>query len=101
MDIYDLNLYKIPSDAIIQNRQIFYALLREHGESTKAWLKRVQFCINRCEFPEFIEYLLIDKFICELNRNENEYFRMAHSWTLKQLNKYFMDVPTVKSKPPV
>lgn len=91
-DIYDLDFYKIPSNTIIQNRKEFYGLRRESGEQIKSWLNRVRSYINRCEFPIFVEYLLIDKFVCELNSDEKRFICTALDiWTVKRLNKYLRD----------
>lgn len=86
---YNFDLYEIPSDAVLQNRKIFYGLQRQAGEQTKTWLNRVEKRIYRCEFPEFIAYLLIDKFIGELDSTERRFIRdTAGTWTLGQMCEY-------------
>lgn len=89
----DCNLYSytIPSNTILENRKLFYTMKRERNERTQAWLKRVQWHINRCAFPKIIEFLLIDKFMCELHFNEIEFIRRIETWTLNQLLEYFVD----------
>lgn len=84
-------LYKVPSIAILENRKQFYALKRETDERTETWLKRIQWHIKRCAFPKIIEFLLIDKFMCELNFNEMDFMRHMEAWTLNQLLEYFAD----------
>lgn len=96
VDIRDnWDLYKTPSDEILQSRRAFYSLRRRPGESNAKWLKRVQECIGYCEFPLFVEFLLIDRFICGLNANELESIRSIASWTFKQLLDFFSDVQNV------
>lgn len=87
----NLYLYTIPSSTILENRKLFYALKRESDERTQTWLKRIQWHINRCAFPKIIEFLLIDKFMCDLNFNELEFTRRIETWTLSQLYEYFVD----------
>lgn len=83
--------YKFPSDTIVQNRLEFYSLRRSVNEPAKSWYHRVQALISRCEFSHFIEFLLIDKYMCELDTDERKFARMADTWTAEQLTKYFGD----------
>lgn len=83
--------YKIPSEEILKSRKLFYDLKRKSGEQAKQWLDRVQNHIECCEFPKFVAYLLIDKFMCELAKDDKKFIRLANTWSLKQLNKYFGD----------
>lgn len=86
----NFDLYEIPSDAVLQNRKKFYGLQRESGEQTKIWLNRVRNQVNCCEFPEFISYLLIDKFIGELASKERGFIRAtADNWTLEKIYECF------------
>lgn len=85
----DVNLYKIPSDEILEDRKIFYDLKRNEGEQINVWLDRVQGHIECCEFPNFVQYLLIDKFMCELDKNVMKFVRVAHTWSLEQFNEGF------------
>lgn len=88
--IDDSELYKIPSDAVIKHRKEFYALVRKKDEQSKVWLNRVQKQMKCCKFPKLVEYLLIDKFMCELNHDEKNAIRIASGiWSVKQLNEYF------------
>lgn len=89
--VCDQNLYKIPSEDILQNRRAFYSLRRGNGESTGQWLKRIQNCIDSCEFTIFIDILLIDRFVCGLNANELKTVHNSNTWTLKQLLDFFTD----------
>lgn len=84
-------LYTLPPNKILENRQHFYTLKRENNERTQTWLKRIQWHINRCAFPKIIAFLLIDKFMSELNFNEVEFIRRIETWTLNQLLEYFGD----------
>lgn len=86
-------LYKIASDRIRQNRQTFYDLNRERDEDIKTWFDRIQSIVRCCKFARCRQFLIIDKFICELDTDEIERIKRAltDSWTLQQLNKYFVD----------
>lgn len=41
-----LNLYKTPSDEVLEYREQFYDLRRENDESIVKWLKRVKICLR-------------------------------------------------------
>lgn len=86
------NGYKPPPDRILRHRKQFYSLWRRCDDESASWLKRIQNQIDRCEFPPLIscEYLLIDKFICELNTNAREFIQSVDTWTLAQLHEYFI-----------
>lgn len=90
---HHFDLYQIPSNGIVNYRREFYRLKRENYEEPQAWLDRVQNHIVCCAFPKFIEYILIDKFMCELNADEIESIRSVaiDSWTFEQLHVYFGD----------
>lgn len=67
----DSVLYKLPADEFLKNRREFYGLKRENGESSKQWLIQVRNSINSFDFSN-AEYLLIDKFVCELNKDDTQ-----------------------------
>lgn len=85
------HLYKAPKKEILQNRKAFYDLKRGKNESIDEWLKRIQKCINCCDFPIFVEFLLIDRFVCGLNKSEMEIILDTETWSLKQLLEYFLN----------
>lgn len=85
------HLYKAPKKEILQNRRAFYDLKRGKNESIDEWLKRIQKCIGCCDFPIFVEFLLIDRFVCGLNRAEMKIILDTETWSLKQLLDYFFD----------
>lgn len=90
-DICDLNLYKTPSTEILQHRKEFYGLWKRCDDKTVSLFNRVQCQMDRCDFPPLIsrEYLLIDKFVCELNHDAREFICSVGTWTLMELNEYF------------
>lgn len=84
--VWDWDLYKLPIDEILKNRIGFYEFKREVGEPIERWLIRIQNCISCCDYPPFIiEFLLIDRFICGLNKTEREVIRGAGTWSFKQI----------------
>lgn len=88
--IDELDLYKIPLDEVIKHRKEFYHLWRRSDDQTKIWLNRVENHVKNCEFPKLIEYLLIDRFVCELDDVEKQHLRMVNNnWSIKRLNEYF------------
>lgn len=89
--ICGVDLYEIPSDTVLKHRKVFYGLWRRSDDQTTTWLERVRNCIRRCEFPKLIEYLLIDRFVCELNQKEKNSIRAAAEiWSFKLLNQYLV-----------
>lgn len=92
-----ISAYKIPSHEILKKRRKFYGLRKEVGESVERWLKRVQLCIDYCEFPKgIIEFLLIDRYICELNDNELKAIERVDTWSVEQLLRYYLNDQNVK-----
>lgn len=89
--ICDWDSYKTPSNTVLKNRREFYSLQRKRREPTDQWLSRVKSCIRHCEFPTTIEFLLIDRFVCELNGAELKIIQSANTWTLNQLLECFLD----------
>lgn len=89
----DLNLsfYKTPSDEILRHRRAFYVLWKRCDDHPTTWLNRVQSQINRCEFPPLMshEFLLVDKFACEVDDEYREFIQSVDTWTLDQLMEYF------------
>lgn len=92
-----ISAYKIPSHEILKERRKFYGSRKEVGESVERWLKRVQLCIDYCEFPKgIIEFLLIDRYICELNDNELKAIERVDTWSVEQLLRYYLNDQNVK-----
>lgn len=87
--VSDWNVYKTPSKQILRNRRAFYGLQRKAQEPVEQWLKRIQSSIRCCEFPSIIEFLLIDRFVCGLNRNELKTIQCVQNWTVNQLIDMF------------
>lgn len=95
---FNWELYGIPSKAILQKRRDFYGLRRRKRESTSQWLNRIQKCINCCKFPSFVEFLVIDQFVCGLDANEFKSIQSAQkSWTLKQITELFLDRKNIEN----
>lgn len=83
--------YTAPSTEILKHRREFYGSWKRCDDQIGTWLGRVQNQIDRCEFPSVLscEYLLIDKFVCELDDNERAFIQSANTWTLLELKRYF------------
>lgn len=79
-----LNEYRIPSTEVLQNRREFHSLWRRSDDGTAAWLKRIQNCIHRCEYPRiFMQFLLFDRFVCEADGNELDSMQCVTSLSLE------------------
>lgn len=88
-----LDVYKIPSNEIIEKRREFYGSLNRIDKQTSAWLKQVQQYLCRFDYPPVImEFLLFDRFICGLNATELRSIEsVSESWTFKQLWNHYFD----------
>lgn len=85
----NFHLYKLPSPKIRHHRKNFFCMHRKFAEPIGKWLKRIENRINRCDFAKLTEYLLIDKFFSELDKQEMDAVQhKRQSWSLKQLRKY-------------
>lgn len=82
--------YEIPSNKIRRNRKFFYGLKKKRDESIEIWFNCVRSSIDGCEFAKLGEILLVDKFFSEIDNNELKSFKNAKTWSLKQLNEYFV-----------
>lgn len=98
----NLNSYKIPTKKIREQRKIFHDLHRIDDESIELWLNRVESVTNRCEFPVFAKFMLIDKFACELNDDEIELMLQCdvrrRTWSYKQVREYVLDYKNQKTE---
>lgn len=81
----DSKLYRISCDAVVRSRRAFYSSHKETTETITNWLWRTQQCIKDCEFGGLADFLLIDKFICELSGEEMQQFQTVQSFSLAQL----------------
>lgn len=76
-------LYKIPTNEILESRRKFYALKRNPCETIEKWMYRVCGHMDVCDFPQSIEYIFTDKFLCELTVSERELIRKSDTnWSL-------------------
>lgn len=91
----DLNAYKMPNKKIREQRKVFYDLHRNDDEPMPLWLNRVEGVSNRCEFPVFAKFMLIDKFVSALNDDEVEMIIQSdvrrRTWSYKQLREYALN----------
>lgn len=95
----NVHLYKTPSPKMRHNRKVFYGLHRKFAEPIEKWLKRVENRISRCNFAEFTEFLLIDKFFSELDNSEMDILQSERrTWSIKKLWEYLW-VENVDAKP--
>lgn len=91
--IGDFDEYRMPSKEILRNRQELYGLWRRSDDGTATWLKRIQNCIGRCEYPRILmEFFLFDRFVCGLDANELECIQDVKSWSLKQMPEDFLNI---------
>lgn len=62
--------YQTPPKLVLQSRKIFYSLQKLKEEPVLEWLRRLKIGLDRCVFGTLADFLLIDKFICELSNDE-------------------------------
>lgn len=81
----------MPTEVIRQNRKIFYSVQKFSNESIAQWLWRIREYLDGCEFGAVAEFLLIDKFICELADDDVCKFNNFELWSLTQLEQIVQD----------
>lgn len=86
--VCDGDFYQIPSNEILENRKEFHRLKRGISESIEVWLNEVQNHANCCDFSKFVDFLLTDKFFCELNNDERDLIRSRNLRSPQQLHDY-------------
>lgn len=65
----DQKMYHRPSDSVLQKRRVFYLQQKLANESMGEWLNRIKEQIEHCAFGSAANFLLIDKFLCELDHD--------------------------------
>lgn len=83
----DSKLYQFPPEFVLKNRREFYLSQKENTESISKWLYRIGNCIKDCDFGAISNFLLIDKFFCELGDEDIRKFQNDATWSLEQLYK--------------
>lgn len=82
----DSYLYEFPGEtAIYKKRSVFYAVHKETAEPIERWLHRVTHLTDCCQFGTFRDFLLIDKFLCELDREDIEKLRSIGTVSLDEI----------------
>lgn len=65
-----------------------------------SWLNRIEGFCNRCEFPSFAEFMLIDKFVSALNDDEVEMIKQSdlrrHKCSYKQFKECILNCNNAK-----
>lgn len=79
------NSYEIPHSTIIEHRNEFYSLHKKRTESIEKWLDRVQNITESCRFGASRDFLIIDKFVCELYSDDIQILRNIRKWSLDEL----------------
>ncbi|WP_230132599.1 hypothetical protein, partial [Campylobacter jejuni] len=60
-------IYKTPSHLAFNCRKIFHAMEKNPTEDLEQWFFRIQSVITDCDFDNFSDFMLIEKFISGLN----------------------------------
>lgn len=77
--------YRAPSRAAFHCRQVFYSCQREQIESNEKWFRRIEECVDGCDFGTLSNFMLIDKFLSGLNSDAFEKFRYTQTITVERL----------------
>lgn len=84
-EFIDSRQYRTPSEIVLEHRKIFYSIQKVENESVPDWLCRIRDSIDSCEFGTMTDFILIDKFMCELGIDEVNKFKITELWSLEQL----------------
>lgn len=79
-------LYEIPDSTIIEHRIEFYSMHKESTEALEKWLHRVRNSVDYCQFGTLRDFLLMDKFFCELNDDEIQILNNTETWLFNELD---------------
>lgn len=77
--------YRIPSQEAFHYRKVFYSCQREQIECNEKWFRRIENCVNGCDFGRFSVFMLLDKFISGLNNDIIDRLRPTQTLTVAQL----------------
>lgn len=77
--------YKAPSRAAFHCRQVFYSCQREQIESNEKWFRRIEECVDGCDFGTLSNFMLIDKFLSGLSLDAFEKFCYTQTVTVERL----------------
>lgn len=58
---------------------------REQAENIEMWLNRIKKSIANCSYGVFRNFMLMDKFMSELNDEEFQHFSKKSSWSEERL----------------
>lgn len=97
----DSKLYQFPPEFVLKNRREFYLSQKENTESISEWLYRIGKCIKDCDFGAISNFLLIDKFFCELSDEDIRKFQNDATWSLEQLLDEQQTHPKDESSSPI
>lgn len=78
-------IYKTPSHSAFHCRKIFHAMEKKPTEELEQWFCRIKAAITGCDFDNFSDFMLIEKFISGLNEKTFEKYAEANTLTVEQL----------------
>lgn len=87
MDVLNFNeiTYKTPSFPAFCCRKEFHMIERESSEDLEHWLQRIQTAIAGCDFGDFTEFMLIEKFLCGLSEENFEKYSKTNTLDVDEL----------------
>ncbi|KAJ6649606.1 hypothetical protein Bhyg_04844 [Pseudolycoriella hygida] len=77
--------YQTPCVTTFHNRKRFHATQKSLSESISEWFKRLQTIVNNCEFKQFADFMLMDKFMSGLSETDFEKISKVPIWTVDEL----------------
>lgn len=83
--------YQTPAESVLQSRKVFYLSYKVKKEPVLEWLRRLKTCIDGCDFGPLVDFLLIDKFLCELDTDELHELNSIGAFTFDRLLEVLED----------
>lgn len=83
--------YEIPTDAVLEHRKKFYSTEKELTEPIAEWFCRIRSAIEHCDYGDFSNFLIIDKFFCGLDADAKRWLRKTKAWSADQLVQALVD----------
>lgn len=83
--------YEIPTDTVLQHRKTFYSTQKETEEPITEWFYRIRSIIEYCDYGDFSNFLIIDKFFCGLDDDAKRWLRKTKTWSTDRLFQAITD----------
>lgn len=86
-----MHKYTIPSLAAYHNRKVFHSNERNQFEANDEWYRRISEALHGCEYGEFSDFIVIDKFISGLDYETFRKYAERTTLTIEDVHSIGLD----------